>query len=65
MTKEYHIKGMSCPHCKMTVEKNLSAIPGVKSVSVDLANGTATVDGEHDPEAVARRVNDIGFEFVR
>ena len=27
MTKEYHIKGMSCGHCKATVEKHIAAVP--------------------------------------
>lgn len=30
------VDGMHCEHCKNTVEKTVSAIPGVKSAKVDL-----------------------------
>lgn len=44
MKKVLTIEGMMCDHCKMNVEKALSAIPGVVSVSVDLKAKTATVE---------------------
>ncbi|MDE7375387.1 MAG: permease, partial [Muribaculaceae bacterium] len=31
------VKGMTCAHCKAMVEKNVAKLPGVKSVSADLA----------------------------
>ena len=65
MTTVYHIKGMSCPHCKATVEKNMSKLPGVESVEVDLSSGTATVEGEHDHTAAYELIEQIGFEVVR
>ncbi len=61
MTTVYHIKGMSCAHCKASVEKNLARVPGVESVEVDLASGTATVAGEHDHAAAVKMIEDIGF----
>lgn len=64
MTKEYHIKGMSCAHCKATVEKNLARIAGVTSVTVDLSSGVAYVEGEHDRDAVIEKIGEIGFDFV-
>ena len=65
MTTIYYIKGMSCAHCKATVEKNLSTLPGVESVVVDLGKGTASVEGDHDQEAAYRLIETIGFEPVR
>lgn len=38
------IKGMSCHHCVMAVQKALSGIEGVKNVQVDLQKGAATFD---------------------
>ena len=58
----YRIKGMTCPHCQASVERNLSKLPGVESVTVDLAGGTATVSGKHDREAAIALIRDIGFE---
>ena len=37
------IDGMTCGHCVKSVQKALAAIPGVRTVDVQLANGTATV----------------------
>lgn len=62
MTTTYNIEGMACPHCKATVEKALRSLDGVESVDVDLAKGTATVDGTATPEAVAEAVRLAGFD---
>ena len=62
MTTTYKIEGMACPHCKATVEKALRSLDGVESVDVDLAEGTATVDGTATPEAVAEAVRLAGFD---
>lgn len=63
-TREYKINGMACAHCKATVEKALSALEGAHSVTVDLSKGTATVEGEVSPEAVAEAVTHAGFEMA-
>ncbi|MDE7460165.1 MAG: permease [Paramuribaculum sp.] len=63
-TREYKINGMACAHCKATVEKAISALEGTKNVSVDLSKGTATVEGEVSPEAVAEAVTRAGFEMA-
>jgi copper chaperone len=47
------IKGMSCNHCVMAVQKALSGIDGVKNVHVDLQKGEATFD-EASPVDVNR-----------
>lgn len=62
MTTTYNIEGMACPHCKATVEKALHGLEGVENVDVDLAKGTATVDGTATPEAVAEAVRLAGFD---
>jgi len=64
MNKEYKIKGMSCAHCKATVEKNLSKLPGVTSVSVDLSRGVALVEGEHDEKSAIEMITSLGFDPV-
>ncbi len=62
-TREYQIKGMSCQHCRATVEKALAALDGAEKVTVDLATGKATVEGNVAPEAVANAVRLAGFEL--
>lgn len=46
MTKQiYRVGGMSCNHCKASVEKNLALLPSVTAVEVDLTAGTVAVEG--------------------
>lgn len=61
--KEYKVKGMMCNHCKATVEKGLAQLEGAEKVTVDLAQGIAYVEGSVDPEAVRRKVTELGFEM--
>ncbi len=43
-TSTYQVDGMTCGHCVSAVMEELSALPGVEGVSVDLAAGaTSTV----------------------
>ena len=58
------IEGMSCGHCKIAVEKALQAVPGVVSASVDLEKKEALIEGNADRDALAKAVEDAGFEVV-
>ncbi|MBT3424784.1 MAG: heavy metal-associated domain-containing protein [Bacteroidetes bacterium] len=58
------VKGMTCNHCKNTVEKGISEIKGVKSVNIDLANMHVSIEGDEvDIADVENKVNDLGYEF--
>ena len=59
--KTYNVKGMACNHCKANVERAVSAVEGVSSVTVDLASGTASVEGDADPAAVVKAVEAAGY----
>ena len=43
MEKKLNVEGMMCMHCKASVEKVLSAVPGVTAVVVDLEAKSAVV----------------------
>ena len=62
--KQFKIKGMSCNHCKASVEKGLAALPGVTDVQVDLAKGIAYVEGDFDAQSIIDKINELGFEYV-
>lgn len=62
MSKEYKIEGMNCPHCQAAVAKAISTVPGVTDVVVDLSGGKATVEGNHDSEAIVAAVRNAGFQ---
>ena len=44
--KIIYIDGMSCNHCKMTVEKVLKELSGVKKVEVDLGKKEAIMEAD-------------------
>ncbi len=63
-TATYNIKGMSCNHCRANVERVISQLPGVESVSVDLASATATVTGTASRDEIKEAVESIGFKLT-
>ena len=58
------IEGMSCGHCKMSVENALKAIPGVISASVDLGKKEAVITGTADRKVLAEAVEEVGFDVI-
>ncbi len=44
----YHIGGMSCGGCVSTVKQKLSSVPGVRSVTVDLAKKEADITSSEE-----------------
>jgi Cu+-exporting ATPase len=67
MEKVLKIKGMMCQHCQKHVNDALVAMPGVKSVNVDLEAGKATVQMDKDiTEAeFAKVIEKAGYELVK
>jgi len=64
-TTVYRVSGMSCNHCRTNVEKTISQIEGVESVSVDLSTETATVTGTACEDEIRQAVESIGFKITR
>lgn len=64
MQNSFKIKGMMCNHCKANVEKNLAKVEGVTSVSVDLTEGIAYVNGEFDPATIIATIDELGYEYI-
>jgi len=63
------ITGMTCEHCVRAVKSELSELPGVEGVDVDLVNGgtsTATVStsGPLDAAAAREAVDEAGYSVV-
>jgi len=59
------IKGMSCPHCSMRVEKVLNALEGVEA-KVDLESNSAKLklSREVSDEDIKSAVDAIGYEVT-
>jgi len=65
-TATYTVVGMTCGHCVRAVTEEVTGIPGVTDVQVDLASGAVTVtsDGPVDPSAVKAAVDEAGYELA-
>jgi len=65
MQKTIRVHGMSCNHCKASVEGALRCLPGVTSAAVDLAAGEAHVtydEGKLDEARLRKAIEDVGFD---
>ncbi|WGL52087.1 heavy metal-associated domain-containing protein [Nocardioides sp. BP30] len=62
-TFEGTVEGMTCQHCVASVSEEVSALPGVSAVEVDLASGglRVTSDVPLEREDVARAVVEAGY----
>ncbi|MFY1659107.1 heavy-metal-associated domain-containing protein [Micromonospora sp. WMMD1274] len=66
METTYQVSGMTCGHCVNSVSTELSALPGVTDVQVDLASGRVTVTSQDplDADAVRAAVDEAGYDLV-
>ena len=62
----YTVTGMTCEHCVRSVTEEVSEVPGVSGVDVDLAGGRVTVTSEEpvDDAAVRAAVVAAGYEVA-
>ncbi len=59
--EQYLVTGMSCASCQSRVEKAVSKVPGVSSVSVSLLTNSMGVEGTADSKAIIQAVEDAGY----
>ncbi|MFA6493011.1 MAG: heavy metal translocating P-type ATPase [Patescibacteria group bacterium] len=62
MKKVLNIKGMTCASCAVRVEKNISKVPGVQKVVVNLLTKKATVTGSAKDNDLLSAVERAGYE---
>jgi copper chaperone CopZ len=59
----YTVPGMSCEHCEAAVAEEVSAVPGVDRVDVDLATKLVTVHGTNlDDSRLRDAIEEAGYE---
>jgi copper chaperone CopZ len=66
VTNTYTVTGMTCSHCVQAVTGELSSLPGVEDVRIDLASGAVTVTStaplaDNDVRAA---VDEAGYELA-
>ena len=65
VTRVWSVTGMTCEHCVASVTEEVSELPGVQAVEVELATGRLTVEaapGLADAD-VRRAVEEAGYRL--
>jgi copper chaperone len=65
-TATFTVVGMTCGHCVSAVTEEVTQVPGVSAVDVDLASGglTVTSDSPVEESAVRAAVEEAGYEVA-
>lgn len=66
INSNFTVVGMTCNSCAMTVSEEVTQVPGVQDVAVELATGrlTVTSDADLDPALVKSAVEDAGYRLA-
>ncbi|MFF0447473.1 heavy-metal-associated domain-containing protein [Streptomyces sp. NPDC004609] len=66
VTTVYKVTGMTCGHCEGAISGEISALPGVTSVTAVASTGLVTVVSEAplDESAVRDAVDEAGYELA-
>lgn len=58
------VNGMTCNHCKMNVEKNISKLGDYESVTANTSSNTVEIIGDNiNLKTIEDTVNDLGYEY--
>jgi copper chaperone len=65
-TTNYTVTGMTCAHCVNAVTEEVTEIPGVTEVAIDLPSGRLTVTSDQpvDGDDVRAAVEEAGYAVV-
>jgi copper ion binding protein len=65
-TATYTVTGMTCEHCVRSVTEEISELPGVQGVDVDLPTGAVVVTSDEplDTGAVRSAVEEAGYQLA-
>ena len=64
--QNFTVHGMTCEHCVASVTEEVSEVPGVERVDVDLASGRVVVAGAgFTDEQISAAVEEAGYELRR
>jgi len=61
----YSVPGVSCEHCRAAITTEVSRVPGVEQVEVDLGAKRVTVIGAGvDDAAVRAAIDEAGYDVA-
>jgi copper chaperone len=63
--RTFSVPGMHCSHCEAAVAAEVGAVPGVRSVEVDLDAKLVRVTGEGlDDGAIVAAIDEAGYDVA-
>ena len=65
-TRSLAVTGMTCDHCASAVRAEISKLPGITDVDVDVAAGTVRITGDPLPgdSPLRAAIEEAGYEFA-
>ena len=63
-TQTYSVPAISCHHCVNAITGEVTKVPGVAQVEVDLKTKTVTVVGDADDTAIRTAIDDAGYDVA-
>jgi len=66
VTQSFTVTGLHCNHCVASVTEELTDLPGVREVKVDLSTGHVEVQADSvlDSDDVHRAITGAGFQVL-
>lgn len=65
-TRSFAVAGMTCDHCASAIRSEISKLPGITRVDVDVAGGTVVIVGDALPAdtALCAAVEEAGYQLA-
>ena len=60
----FHITGMDCASCALTVEKGVGRLENIDLASLNFSTETLRVNGDVAPEIIISRVRELGYDVA-
>ena len=58
------IEGMTCNHCKQTIETNIANLEGIEKVEADISNNQVKISGNSiDLSEIKNTVSKLGYKY--
>ena len=64
MNQSFQVQGMTCGHCVRAVTGAVESLDPAAVVKVDLASGQVQVQSSADHAAIARAIEDEGYQVA-
>lgn len=64
MNQSFQVQGMTCGHCVRAVTEAVKSVDPQAEVKVDLATGKVDVQSQRDRTALAKAIQDEGYQVA-